>query len=428
MGGTHSACTRREAVAIAGAGGQGQRQGQQQSPCASATGYTHFQVRMTSHSDVCPLRGLTPVTKLLMDLLPIAGVYMALGTAYVWQLCFTEAPQLSRLLRATVLTLLLTYGSVLSITFTLLKCVAVDERVVLMHAGTVECYQPWQWLLGLALALFLLPLPFYIALAVPRLQTGRLTPSEFLTGCPCPLLGCLFLAVHRCRPPQPLSPDAEARLLHLAASLHSPFTRGAQYWQMVYLVRRLTLAALAAFVADPAARLALMCVACAGSLMHHVRVRPFWHPAANSAEGLSLAVQCSAAAVNFARALLVSDGHELPAESTPARVLQWFALFEAGALFAAPAVGVAGAGAALVTGVALRVGGWCRGWWVRGDEEGGEGGMPLMEKWQEVRVTVSVRQCDAHDGPEAASAVLWGDGGGMRDCAAGADVRAADVE
>ena len=171
----------------------------------------NLKVRSSSDAGICPLRHLTAVTKVLMDLLPVAGIYVVLGAWYAWQRCVQRVPSQPRLLRGAVLAVQETYGVILEIVFQLLTCVTIHGTPVLFLSGTVECYTPWQLALLLILLLFLIPLPFYTALAMPLLQRGQLHHGEFLLGMPVPI------TLHSAHPPQPVGHGPLPACPHSAA-------------------------------------------------------------------------------------------------------------------------------------------------------------------------------------------------------------------
>lgn len=186
------------------------------------------------------------------------------------------------LLRASLLTIGLSYGACLTSVAQLLRCVNIGGRQFLEVDAHIACYEPWQQALFPALVA-LVAYPLAVAAAGWRL--GR-APRHSLT---------------------PLRRVA-------LAELGAPFHAGARWWDGVLLLRRLALVLI--YVFWPASgrtwSALVSAVLCVLFLVSHLAVRPYSARWAHHAETCLLATLCVVSMRGVADAVFLSTGTPLP--------------------------------------------------------------------------------------------------------------------
>ena len=307
---------------------------------------------------LCPFPGVTPVVKALLAGTQTLYMFAMLGLLFIansiYRRCSRhraayamEMPPLDsrqydhhddcppspnstfrcRLAAACLQLFLYNYVNISNVTFTLLACLSLAGKSVLYIDGSVQCYQPWQYVFVVIAVVHVLPL--FLAVIVSRhlLQHRRIGPTQFLLSyfLPLPLLFYwLFCASYRrARPALSVRVRSAGESALLARSLLSvveePFVqrcggggggqqRSYKHWEGVLILRRLTFSTLAAFVSRPLARLTLQTGACLAFLVSHTAARPYGAARVNALETASLCGLTAIAMTHLVQATFLAAG------------------------------------------------------------------------------------------------------------------------
>lgn len=313
-----------------------------------------FQLQLSGGSaGVCPLPGLTPVSKqvlaaaaaaaavLVLPLLQLLHAALAwfgprLDVRCLWRrsqggvLLALHPPCAQAYAGALTSLLTLTYSALATAVFALLTCVSVPSHGSrLLLQGSVRCWTAaawWQWV-ALAWCCFSTALvPAALVLGGRLLRRGAVTPRWFWTSLllPLPCLAWWACAGRRQAASRELgmvgkSPAGAARLRQGAvAALEAGYRPGMWWWDAVLLLRRLLLAALPLLLnQQPLLQALAGASVVALSLLLHTELRPFAHRTANTLESCFLValllVSCAsvrAAALMSAAAADPAAGHD----------------------------------------------------------------------------------------------------------------------
>ena len=297
-------------------------------------GLFNFQVRSFDKNVGCPLPGLTAVTKeIFLSLkvfstmactLLIYGIHRAMSKTGRLQ-----QPSSSLYLAVGMEILLLGYERLADTSMSLLHCVSIGPEWRLFLDGNVQCWQWWQNVLVLYIAVFVVPFIVVLYFGSLQLYRDKLSVKEFLGACVLPFPVLVYWAVMYVRKDgrratHHSDADEVKHILHESFRQPSQGDKGAVHWESVLIGRRFVLLCLHAFIADPMVRLLCLDGACAVILAHHFVTRPYRSVKANTCETISLIALVTIATFNALEAAFVSAGLEPSGPSkTVFLALQW---------------------------------------------------------------------------------------------------------
>jgi predicted outer membrane repeat protein len=302
----------------------------------------------------CPFPGLTPLTKKIFEISPVFATLVAIWIIFGIRCTISLArrrrpsPQTSFLppyLAATIETLLLGYAAIANVSFSLVRCVSIGSETRWFYNGNVACFQWWQYMALVFNLVFVVPFMLTLAWASLKVQKGKLTARELLlsTLFPLPLLFRWVLqAVKSFRQNENEAQQPSASLDAMKLVLSGPFRKlsntdnGAVYWQSIMIARRFVLVLLYTFIPDPTLRLFFMTLFNVLVLFHHVSVKPFQNPFANSLESVSLLVLITLGLINMHKSVYV--GVEAHVKGDLVQIFQAYDWFEIIVLGFLPAV------------------------------------------------------------------------------------------
>ena len=266
-------------------------------------GMFNFQQKFSLGELVCPFPGLTLVTKQLFCTSQVIGTYLMIGIIYIvhWGIQKFRgqgAPFVGPYIGGILQTILLGYATLVSVSFDLLRCVPIGSEKRLFYDGNVECFQWWQYILIVFIAMSFAPFVFVLLWGPIKLFRGSISAGKFLLACCFPLpylLYWVFAFFTERNDNVDSSTDQESMIMiFVERVLYEPFKRpedGSKLslsWESVMIGRRLILIILRTFVLDPVSRLLTMTFFCVLFLLHHVLTHPFRDRMANTLETISL--------------------------------------------------------------------------------------------------------------------------------------------
>ena len=288
-------------------------------------GFFNFQQLFPGSGEglVCPFVGLEFVSKQLFLASEVFVVILFVGLIYLLRLLWCtirkrEPPSNSPYLAAVMETLLLGYATFASSSFKLLHCVTVDSTKRLFFDANIVCYQWWQILLIVIVSSFFVPFIFLLGFGSVRLYKGEMSTNHFLLAAIFPLYFLFFLA-YKCACMACCSVASNAaestddqrqtvRQDPTTRMLCDPFRRpeaernGTLYWESVLIGRRFMLVVIYSLIADPSLRLTFLTIICTFILVHHMKLRPYRDPKANTLETSSLLALVVIATLNLMQA------------------------------------------------------------------------------------------------------------------------------
>ena len=263
----------------------------------------NFQQKFSLGELVCPFPGLTVVTKQLFCASQVIGTYLMIGIIYIvhWGIQKFRgqgAPFVGPYIGGILQTILLGYATLVSVSFDLLRCVPIGSEKRLFYDGNVECFQWWQYILIVFIAMSFAPFVFVLLWGPIKLFRGSISAGKFLLACCFPLpylLYWVFAFFTERNDSVDSSTDQDSMIMiFVERVLYEPFKRpedGSKLslsWESVMIGRRLILIILRTFVLDPVSRLLTMTFFCVLFLLHHVLTHPFRDRMANTLETISL--------------------------------------------------------------------------------------------------------------------------------------------
>ena len=266
-------------------------------------GMFNFQQKFSLGELVCPFPGLTVVTKQLFCASQVIGTYLMIGIIYIvhWGIQKFRgqgAPFVGPYIGGILQTILLGYATLVSVSFDLLRCVPIGSEKRLFYDGNVECFQWWQYILIVFIAMSFAPFVFVLLWGPIKLFRGSISAGKFLLACCFPLpylLYWVFAFFTERNDNVDSSTDQDSMIMiFVERVLYEPFKRpedGSKLslsWESVMIGRRLILIILRTFVLDPVSRLLTMTFFCVLFLLHHVLTHPFRDRMANTLETISL--------------------------------------------------------------------------------------------------------------------------------------------
>ena len=278
-------------------------------------GLFNFQQKFSSTGFICPLPGLTAVTKQLFSASHVFATLFMIGTYYIFswgvhkfrgQVTPLAGPYIGGVLQ----TVLLGYTTLASVSFNLLRCVPIGSEQRLFYDGNVVCFQWWQNALIVFIVTFFVPFVFVLLWGSLKLYNRTVSVGSFLLACSFPLPSLLYWSYvslfsgTRNAATGPDTPSSQMSRNSVEKVLYDSFKRPENGrslslgWESVMIGRRLILIVLKAFISDPMTRLLLMSLFCVFFLLHHALSQPFRDSIANIAEIVSLMSLVVLAAVN----------------------------------------------------------------------------------------------------------------------------------
>ena len=190
---------------------------------------------------------------------------------------------------------LLSYAVITKAVFALLTCIQVGSRQVLFIQGNIQCHKPWQYaLLGVGFC-WVIPFCLFVIVLPGLLKRRNITKKGIFFGLSFPLLFLFYFLHATCVSKQQQRQQNLAQTdygtLGILKILAGPFKTTRKHhirWEGVYLVRRLILLSVNAFVEDQISKLYTMLLIQVLFLLHHVYIRPFKSKFLNSLEATSL--------------------------------------------------------------------------------------------------------------------------------------------
>lgn len=308
----------------------------------------NFQVRTLNKGIGCPFVGLTAVTKQLLlsgtVFLAMSEVVIIYGIHSVINIIRRkEKPALIHYMAVFMEVLLLGYERLAETSLTLMQCVSIGSGKHLFIDANVPCMQWWQYLLLAYIIVFVVPFIVVLYWGSFKLYRASVTASEVLASCMIPLPFLLYWFIQSILKRRNGDfTNAQVDNKDVLEILHGPFRKpqgddnGTLYWESMLIGRRFVLLTCQAFITNPMLRMVCMVCACFVITIHHTLKNPYRDPLANKAEILSLAALCMIAAINLAKATLISYGVALDGTDIPyLKTLEWF---EVCALTFAPAL------------------------------------------------------------------------------------------
>ena len=281
----------------------------------------NFQQSFGDEGKVCPLIGLTAVTKQLLKASEVFATLFFVLVFYAIHVVYNyskghQIPNICPYLGAVMEALLLGYSTLTSVSFKLLSCVSLGVHGnVLFIDGNISCYQWWQYLLGTFIIVFAVPFTVLLAWGSVKLFSGTVTIRGLVLGCIFPLPVLLYwLFSFLCYSAVQYNEHDEA--LAVKRALYGPFRepkdgkKGTVYWESILIARRLVLIVLHTFVIDMHARFLIMSFVCMIILCIHLIVQPFRRNSANILESCSLLSLVVIATINTYKASFISVGVE----------------------------------------------------------------------------------------------------------------------
>ena len=279
-------------------------------------GLFNFQQKFSSSGLICPLPGITKVTKSLLSGSHVLGTCLMISIIYathrsVQKFRGREIPSSGPYIAGILQTMLVGYTTLATVSFDLLRCVPLGLEKRLFYDGNVKCFQWWQYILITFVCAFFVPFVFALFWGCYKLYSRKLSGKELLFACFFPLLSLLywaftFLIARRKQANKTESLDTKAVANNDSPSnkitvtssiekvLYDSFKRpedGGKLclgWESFMIGRRLILILLGAFFSDPFPRLLIMNLLCVLFLFHHSTTRPFRDNFANTVETISL--------------------------------------------------------------------------------------------------------------------------------------------
>lgn len=309
----------------------------------------------------CALYGMTPIGKvairisLVAIVLVILTIFLAASNIYHrirarlghradtnHSVAKTERSGESVLLVIFEITLS-SYGVITKEVFALFTCVQIGSKQVSFIQGNIQCHKPWQYALMDVGFCWVLPFCLFVILLPSLLQRRNITKLGIFFGLSFPLLFLSYTLLAKCISKQQQGQENLAQIDYVTKGvqkiLEGPFnTTRKQHirWEGVYLVRRLILLSINAFVHDQISKLYTMQLIQLLFLLHHVYVRPFKSKLLNSLETTSLTALIM---INGVKTFTVYDyEHGLHEEAAGLYLLKVFAWTELAFVLCGPIV------------------------------------------------------------------------------------------
>ena len=308
-------------------------------------GWFDFKAVSTNKGLICPIRGLTVVSKIFLQasqvfavLFGILVIFLVHGAAKKLQKQSPAFPPSGQYLAATIDCLLLGYSTLARTALKALNCVPIQSSSRFFYDGNIQCWQWWQKLCAVFVCVFIIPFVFVLYRGSKLLHGKVISAKSFLYACLLPLpftfrwmVSCKKIPHNETETRQisdeqlPLLPPdhtTRERSFHDPTHdvIYGPFKQsddgqgsGAVYWESVLIGRRLILISLHTFIVFPFIRMVCLSVTCALILAHHLWKKPFKDPCVNHGETASLTALLVVAVINMTEVTFAISG-EIPSE------------------------------------------------------------------------------------------------------------------
>ena len=297
-------------------------------------GLFNFQVRSLNENVGCPFLGLTAVTKELFLCLKIFATMGCTVIIFIIHKGISKIGGLNKpsptlYLAVAMEILLLGYERLAETSLSLLNCVPIGSEWHLFLDGNIRCWQWWQNVLIIYIAIFVAPFIMVLYFGSLRLYGNTVSVKEFLGACVLPLPFLVRWAVlcgkkSSKKENRSLNGEEVKKILHECFRPPTEKDKGTMYWESVLIGRRFVLLCLHSFIADPMVRLLCLDCACVLILVHHFMKRPYHDVKANTCETVSLVALVAIATFSFGEAVLKSAGVEPSGlNENHFQVLQW---------------------------------------------------------------------------------------------------------
>ena len=303
-------------------------------------GWFDFKPISSDRGVVCPIRGLTVASKMLLQASQVIAVLFGIGVIYLLHGALRKYrrrspffPSADRYLAATVDCLLLGYSTLASTTLKALNCVTIQTSSRFFYDGNIQCWQWWQKLCGVVICVFIVPFVFVLYRGSKLLHRKEISAKRFLYACLIPLPFAFRWMVSCKTIPHSETDDSDDNSEQLSllpkdrsnrrqsitgpvhGVIYGPFKKhddgegsGAVYWESVLIGRRLLLISLHTFIVFPFIRMVCLSIACALILTHHIWKKPFKDVRVNHGETASLTALLVLAVVNMAEFAFAING------------------------------------------------------------------------------------------------------------------------
>ena len=334
---------------------------------------------------ICPIYGLTAVTKLLLVKSFAAYVVVCLFCLHaivnlVQFLLLQDVRRKQalivfsvRLKVATIQILLISYATFSTTALTLVNCVSMYSKQVLFIDGTVTCYTWWQVIAFIFVVGWIVPFPIVMVLSLVHLKNEIISYHQFVIAWALPLLYLIWILIanlpylkdrilvpHTKHIPDTSSSSLTEEKLSVQEILYrlecpykskkhydSQISKGKHvhdhileptFWQGALIGKRLILILILTFIKPPVSRLYCALAVLIIYLVHHLYYKPFVQTFSNIYQTLisiTLVLFCS---MNlFFAYSYVSD---LPPETADENLSIIFRIIEATILIIIPTLGV----------------------------------------------------------------------------------------
>ena len=297
-------------------------------------GLFNFEVRSFNENAGCPLPGLTAVSKEFFLCLKVFATMASVFLIFAIHRAISKTgrlqrPSLTLYLAICMQILLLGYKRLADTSLSLLHCVPIGSERRLFLEGNIRCWQWWQNVLIIYIAVFVAPFIMVLYFGSLQLYRDKVSMMEFLGACVLPLPFLVRWAAKRIKKSSETetnwSDGGEIKKI-LLDSFRPPTEKdkGVVYWESVLLGRRFVLLCFHSFIADPMTRLLCLDCACVLILVHHIIKKPFRDVKANTCEIVSLLALVTIATFSFAKAAFMSAAVEAVGPNEDHfQVLQW---------------------------------------------------------------------------------------------------------
>ena len=187
--------------------------------------------------------------------------------------------------------LLVGYERLADTSLSLSHCVPIGSEWRLFLDGNIHCWQWWQNVLIIYIAVFVAPFIMVLYFGSLQLYRNKVSVKEFLGACVLPLPFLVRWAVQHVKKSNTIETDSSdgdeiKTILHESFRPPTEEDTGTVYWESVLIGRRFVLLCLHSFIVDPMVRLLCLECACVLIFAHHIIKKPYRDVKANTCETL----------------------------------------------------------------------------------------------------------------------------------------------
>ena len=321
----------------------------------------NFQISVNNGWKICPLTGITPLSKTLFQLAFLTAIFISIPVMYLLHSGLNKLrrrspalPPGGPYLGAALEMFLLGYSALTVTAKNLLYCVPIQHVSRWYYDAQFTCYQWWQSASLIIIALYLFPSIFSLYFSTFRLYQGKISAKMFLLACVCPFPYLLYIFILHVKKVttqkygcQEMTPKTNTTLCgeedthfpsrtekSLIEVLCGPFSKpqnyqsaGSIYWESILIGRRFVIILISLFLEHAFLRSVCLTIICLTFLLHHLYKKPFAHFSANVVEAISLATLVVIAILNVGVASYFSVGSEVGGVNQ--KYITYFLLIEA---------------------------------------------------------------------------------------------------